>query len=46
MLSRSDIQGKWVRQQADDFGSLTLSRLLLAILLAKVCRSADFPVHA
>jgi len=31
--------------QADDFDSPTLSRLLSAISLAKVCRSADVSMH-
>jgi len=31
--------------QADDFGSPNLSRLLSAISLAKVCRSADLSMH-
>jgi hypothetical protein len=31
--------------EADDFCSLTLSRLLSAISLAKVCRSVDLSMH-
>jgi hypothetical protein len=31
--------------QADDFRSPTLSRLLSAISLAKVCRSVDLSMH-
>lgn len=31
--------------QADDFRSPTLSRLLSAISLAKVCRPADLSTH-
>jgi hypothetical protein len=31
--------------KADRFGSPTLSLLLLAISLAKVCRSADLSMH-
>jgi len=33
------------RTQADDFGSPTLSRLLSAISLAKVCHCADLSMH-